>query len=213
MQYVSAAAKAGERAAVFVFDERPETLMKRLDGLSINIRPYVENGQVTLEQVDPAELSPGEFAAKVQQAVEPEFGEPAAVVVIDSLNGYLQAMPEERFLIVQLHELLTYLAQRGVATFVIVAQHGLVGPNMQAPIDATYLADTVLVFRYFESDGHIREAISVVKRRSGRHERTLREFTLGRDGISVGPPLTELSGVLTGVPLPSIATPRAGIGP
>jgi circadian clock protein KaiC len=210
MQYVWAAARAGARAAVFVFDERPETLLKRLDGLHIDIRPYVENGQITIVQVDPAELSPGEFAVKVQQAVEPESGQPASLVVIDSLNGYMQAMPEERFLIVQLHELLTYLAQRAVATFLVVAQHGLVGPTMQAPFDATYLADTVLMFRYFEADGFIRDALSVVKRRSGAHERTLREFTLTQDGISVGPPLRDLSGVLTGVAVPAVLDRHTG---
>lgn len=212
MQYATAAAQRGERVAAFVFDERPYTLLKRLDGLGIPLRQYVDSGLVTIQQVDPAELSPGEFAAIVQAAVEPVSGAAgASVVVIDSLNGYLQAMPEERFLLVQLHELFTYLAQQNVATFLTVAQHGLIGTNMQAPVDATYLADTVVLLRYFEARGRIRQAISVIKRRSGAHERTLRELTFTPHGIVVGEPLTEFQGVLTGVPMGGSDPSRDGV--
>ena len=126
----------------------------------------------------------------------------AAVIVVDSLNGYLNAMPDERFLVVQLHELLTYLAQAGVATLLVGAHHGLIGSHMQAPVDASYLADTVILLRYFEADGEVRQAISVVKKRSGRHERTIRSFSMSDRGLSLGPPLREFRGVLTGVPTP-----------
>jgi circadian clock protein KaiC len=201
MQYVTAAADRGERAALFLFDERPRTLLARLDGLGIGLRRHLESGVVTIQQVDPAELSPGEFTGIVQEAVDPAHGQGASVVVIDSLNGYMQAMPEERFLIIQLHELLTFLGRRGVATFMVVAQQGLVGTNMQAPFDATYLADTVILLRYFEADGEIQQAISVVKRRTGDHERTIRRFSLSDRGLHVGEPLVGFHGLLTGVPV------------
>ena len=139
-----------------------------------------------VQTVDAAELSPGEFAHRVRAAVEGSDGTPGAkVVVIDSLNGYLHAMPEERFLVAQLHELLTYLGHKGVVTFLVVAQHGLIG-QMQTPIDTTYLADTVVLFRYFEAMGEVRQAISVVKKRSGKHERTIRELRLDSGGVTSG---------------------------
>ena len=145
----------------------------------MDIAGYLESGHITIQPIDTAELSPGEFAHRVRRAAEGEGGEPGAkVVVIDSLNGYLNAMPEERFLTAQLHELLTYLGHKGVVTFLLVAQHGLVG-QMETPVDTTYLADTVILFRYFEAMGEVRQAISVVKKRSGRHERTIRELSLG----------------------------------
>ena len=155
-------------------------------------------GRIAHRQVDPAELSPGEFATCVRE----RRGAAAAceLVVIDSLNGYLNAMPEERFLIVQLHELLTYLGQRAWRRILIVAQHGLLGPTMERPVDMSYLADTVVLLRYFEAAGEVRQAISVVKKRSGAHERTIREFRLGAQGIRVGEPLREFHGVLTGTP-------------
>src|SRR5262249_5303289 len=166
------------RAALFTFDERIEVLLHRAHGLGMDLRPHLDSGLVTIQQVDPAELSPGEFAHAVRKAVDGADGHPPAqVVVIDSLNGYMQAMPEERFLNVQMHELLTYLGHKGVVTFLVLAQHGMVGA-MHAPVETTYLADTVILFRYFEASGRVRQAISVVKKRSGKHERTIRELTL-----------------------------------
>jgi circadian clock protein KaiC len=200
-QYAAVAASQGERVAMFLFDERPATLLTRLDGLAIPLRAYVESGLVTIQQVDPGELSPNEFAWAIQSAVEPAEGIPASVVVVDSLNGYLLAMPEERFLNIQLHELLTYLGQLGVATFLTVVERGLIGTNTGSALEASYLADTVIALRYFESAGRVRQAIAVVKRRTGGHERTLREMTLGRHGITIGEPLSELQGLLSGVPV------------
>ncbi len=160
-----------------------------------------------MRQVDPAELSPGEFMHAIRRAVE-ERG--VTVVVIDSLNGYLNAMPGERFLIVQLHELLTYLGQAGVATILVSAHHGLIGSAMVSPVDASYLADAVILMRYFEAHGEVRQAISVLKKRGGAHERSIREFKM-RDGqIGVGPPLREFRGILTGVPVFEGKQPSAG---
>jgi circadian clock protein KaiC len=200
INYARSAAKQGQRAALFIFDERIEVLLHRAQGLGMDLRQHLVSGLVTIQQVDPAELSPGEFAHTVRKAVDGGDGHPPAkVVVIDSLNGYMQAMPEERFLSVQMHELLTYLGHKGVVTFLVLAQHGMVGA-MQAPIDTTYLADTVILFRYFEADGQVRQAISVVKKRMGKHERTIRELRLD-GGISVGEPLHDFQGVLTGTPV------------
>ena len=195
-QYAVATAERGERAAFYTFDESLETLFDRSAGLGLDLRGHVERGQVTAQQVDPAELSPGELVQRVRDCVERDG---CRTVVIDSLNGYLNAMPEERFLIIQLHELLSYLGQRGVLTILVAAQHGLIGERMVSPIDVSYLADTVVLLRYFEASGTIRLAISVVKKRSGPHERTIREFGLG-PGIRVGSPLTDFSGVLSGIP-------------
>ncbi len=157
----------------------------------------METGRVKIAQVDPAELSPGEFAHTIRHAVERQR---TSVLVIDSLNGYLNAMPGERFLTIQLHELLTYLGQAGVATILIGAHHGLIGGPMITPVDASYLADAVILMRYFETRGEIKQAISVVKKRGGAHERSIREFQLENGQISVGPPLRDFRGVLTGVP-------------
>jgi circadian clock protein KaiC len=165
----------------------------------MDLGPELESGRLTVRQVDPAELSPGEFVHEIRQEVE---GHKARVVVVDSLNGYLNAMPDERFLIVQLHELLTYLGQAGVATIMVGAHHGLIGSEMQTPVDASYLADAVVLLRYFELDGEVRQAISVVKKRGGAHERTIRSFGLGAQGISIGEPLRDFRGILTGVPTP-----------
>jgi circadian clock protein KaiC len=167
----------------------------------------MDQGTVTVQQVDPAELSPGELAHRLMHCVETAH---ARVVVIDSLNGYMSAMPEERFLIAQLHELLAYLGQAGVATILISAHHGLIGSSMQSPIDASYLADAVILMRYFEARGEVRQAISVVKKRGGSHERTIREFRLTSAGLHVGEPLREFRGVLTGVPSVEPAAPRGG---
>jgi circadian clock protein KaiC len=199
ISYARACAARGGRAALYVFDERIETLMRRAAGLELDVAPYVAAGTLTLQPVDPAELSPGEFASVVRRAVDGADGHPPArVIVIDSLNGYLHSMPEERLLTVQMHELLTYLGHKGVATFLVLAQHGMIG-HMQTPVDTTYLADTVMLFRYFEALGEVRQAISVVKKRSGTHERTIRELRLDH-GIRVGAPLSDFHGVLTGTP-------------
>lgn len=195
--FAAAAAARGQAAALFLFDEAAHTLLTRCAALGIDLRPAIAAGRVTVQQVDPAELSPGEFTHAIRGAVD----RGAAVVVIDSLNGYLNAMPDERFLVVQLHELLTYLGQAGVATLLIGAQSGMIGMNMQTPVDASYLADGVILMRYFEARGEVRQAISVVKKRGGAHERTIREFRMGDGRITIGPPLREFRGILTGVPM------------
>jgi circadian clock protein KaiC len=168
--------------------------------VSINIRPFVAQGLIKLQQIDPAQLSPGQLGQIIRSAVEGQDGGlPAKVIVVDSLNGYLHSMPEERFLAIQLHELLTYLGHRGVVTFLILAQHGLIGA-MQAPVDATYIADAVILLRYFEAFGEVKQAISVVKKRSGAHERSIREFRIDSQGLRVGEALKTFQGVLTGTP-------------
>ena len=198
-QFVVAAAKAGRKSAMYLFDERPETLLARCASVNVDLRPHVEAGRVTLKQIDPAELTPGEFVHAIKVAVEDEG---ADMVVIDSLNGYLNAMPEERFLTIQLHELLSYLGQRNVATILIGTHQGLLGGEMQAPVDTTYLADAVILIRYFETKGEVRQAISVMKQRAGYHERTIRELKLQHGRISVGEVLTQFRGILTGTPYP-----------
>jgi circadian clock protein KaiC len=196
-QFVHAALQRGEPAAMFTFDEGAHTLLTRSRSLGIDLEPHAKSGLLHVQAVDPAELSPGEFAGAICAAVE---NEGARVVVIDSLNGYLNAMPEERFLIIQLHELLSYLAQRGVVTIIVAAQQGLIGSAMHSPVDTTYLADTVVLLRYFEFKGEVRQAISVIKKRSGPHERTIREFRLAPGRVVVGDALRHFHGVLTGVP-------------
>jgi circadian clock protein KaiC len=192
---VTAAAR-GERAAIFTFDEGLGTLFGRAAALGMDLAKHVDDGRIHVQQIDPAEMSPGEFAAEVRRAVD-DSG--ARVIVIDSLNGYLNAMPEEGFLVAQLHELLTYLRQQGVVLIMVVAQHGLLG-TMNAPLDVSYLADNIVLFRFFESDGRVRKAISMVKKRAGAHEDTIRELAISSRGIQVGAPLTRFRGVLTGVP-------------
>lgn len=201
LQIALAAAGRGERAALFIFDETAKTLRSRARGLGMPLERHLAAGLVTVQQVDPAELSPGEFVSILRRAVDGNDGggRPAKVVMIDSLNGYLHSMPEEKFLNAQLHELFTYLSHRGVSTVVTVTQSGMVG-SMQTPVDATYLADNVILFRYFEARGHVRRAVSVFKKRSGAHEHTIREMRLGPDGLEVGEPLEGFQGVLTGVP-------------
>lgn len=200
---VTAGARRGQRGAMFLFDEGPSTLLNRCAGLGIDLGAHVDSGLVALTQVDPAELSPGEFVWRIQRAVDDDH---AQVIVIDSLNGYLNAMPEERFLTVQLHELLTFLAQRGVITILIGSQHGLIGAQMSTPVDASYLADSVLLMRYFEHKGEVHQAISVVKKRGGVHERSIREFSLHTGRIRVGATLDNFRGILTGVPVYEEAT-------
>jgi circadian clock protein KaiC len=197
-QFAVAAAMRGERTSAFIFDELRETFISRAAGVGTDINKYVKKGLIKIQQVDPAELSPGEFAAAVRDAVDVDG---ARLVIIDSLNGYLNAMPEERFLSVQMHELLTYLNQQGVVTILVMAQHGFLGNAMVSPVDVSYLADTVLMLRYFEAHGAIHRALSVVKKRSGRHELTIREMEIKPEGLRVGEPLSEFRGVLTGVPV------------
>lgn len=195
-QYAAAAAARGEHVAYFTFDEGLPVFLARASALGVQLREHIDSGRIRVQQVDPAELSPGEFADVVRRSVE-EGG--ARLVVIDSLNGFLQAMPEEHFMTVQLHELLSFLRQRGVLTLLLMAQHGFLG-RMDVPVDVSYLADTVLLTRYFEASGRVRKALSVVKKRSGTHEDTIREFAMSGSGLVVGEPLTGFHGVLTGVP-------------
>lgn len=199
-QYAIAATLRGEYAALFTFDETLGTLRSRCEAVGLPYDEQIAAGRLSVQQIDPAELTPGQFVHAVRQAVEPETGQPACVVVIDSLNGYLNAMPEERNLVIQLHELLTYLAQQGVVTLLLMAQHGLVGSGMSSPVDASYLADAVVLMRFFEAKGRVRKAISVMKKRTGGHEDTIRELRIDRNGIQVGEPLNDFHGILTGVP-------------
>jgi circadian clock protein KaiC len=197
-QFASAAARREQHAALFVFDESPATLLTRCSQLSVDLSSGIEVGHISLQQIDPAELTPGEFTQAIRIAVEQRD---AKVVVIDSLNGFLNAMPGERHLTIHLHELLTYLGQKGVATILVSAHHGLVGGLMVTPVDASYLADAVILLRYFEDRGEVRQAVSVMKKRGSKHERTLREFRLDGGRIVVGKILREFRGVLTGVPI------------
>lgn len=197
VHYAAAAAARGERAVLYIFDESLATLKERSAGLGIPLAEHLQSGMVRVQQLDPAEISPGEFACGVIESVRDDQ---AQVVIIDSLNGYLNAMPEEHFLSIQLHELLTFLGQQGVVTILVAAQHGLLGDTMRNVVDVSYLADTVILLRYFESMGAVRQAISVMKKRSGRHERTIRDFSMGSDGLRIGDPLREFRGVLTGAP-------------
>ncbi|MGY4234980.1 circadian clock protein KaiC [Bradyrhizobium sp. USDA 4449] len=196
LTFIRAAAKRGERAAMFVFDEELGLLFERAKGLNIDLQAMVDSKQLVIEQVDAAELGPGEFSARVRRCVEIHG---AQTVVLDSLNGYQAAMPGEQALVLHMHELLQYLNRQGATTFLIVAQHGLVG-DMQSPVDVTYLADTVVLLRYFEALGRVRRAISIVKKRTSSHEDTIREFRIGGNGIALGEPLTNFQGVLRGVP-------------
>lgn len=196
-QLVSSATKQGMYAAMFVFEESANNLLNRADGLGMELSSAAAKGRVAIQQVDPAELSPGEFAHAVCQAVDVDN---ARVIVIDSLSGYLHATLDERFLAIHLHELLTYLGQRGVVTVLVGVHQGMIGTHIQASVDASYLSDNIILLRHFEAEGEVRQAISVFKKRGGPHERTLREFTMSSRGISVGPTLRQFHGVLTGVP-------------
>jgi len=195
-QIAVTAADRGEHVAIYLFDEGLDTFRRRAAGLGADVERHLASGQLVLTQVDPAELSPGEFAHQIRSAVDRDH---ASVVVIDSLNGYINAMPEERFLLAQLHELFMFLRQRNVVAISIVAQHGMIGA-MQAPVDLSYLADNVVLLRFFEAAGRVRQAISILKKRTGAHEKTIRELRLEASGITLGEPLTEFDGVLTGVP-------------
>ena len=190
------AAKRGEFAALYAFDESAESAQERASGLGMNIGPLITSGKIDLHEINPTEMSPGEFTALVCRDVTERN---ARVVVIDSLNGYLQAMPQERFLSLEIHELLTYLNRRGVLTILILAQHGLVGA-VESPIDLSYLSDAVLLLRFFEAQGTVRKAISVLKKRVGTHQDNIREFRLSAQGLQVGEPLTDFQGVMSGIP-------------
>ncbi len=197
LQFAAAAANRGERVCVYTFEESEQTFLERAKGLKIDLQTPLRNGLLEVEQLDPAVVSPGEFVENVREAVEDRN---ARMIVIDSLNGFLQAMPGEDFLTIQLHELLTFLNQQGVTTLMILAQAGVIGSAMQTPVDVSYLADAILLLRYYEAYGEVRQAISVVKKRSGQHERTIRELQLGPNGIQVGNPLREFQGILSGTP-------------
>ena len=194
--FVVQAARHGERSAVFLFEESVHALRKRSAAIGLNLDEKIEDGTIMVQPVDPSELSPGEFFQNVRHAVEQKD---ARIIVIDSLNGYLNAMPGEQYLVTQLHELLTYLGQMGVASFLLNAQKGLMG-NISSNLDVSYLADTVVLLRYFEANAAVHTAISVLKKRTGPHERTLRELGIGADGLTIGEPLRNFRGVLTGVP-------------
>jgi len=196
-QYARAAAERGEHASIFLFDESIGTFVERSAGLGFDVKEVVNAGKLSLRQVDPAELSPGEFAHLVRTEVEEQR---SRIVVIDSLTGYLNAMPSERLLTLHLHELLTYLGVRGVTTIMVMAQHGLLGAGGDAPVDTSYLADTVLLLRYFELQGAVSIALSVIKKRTGAHERTIRELRLENGTIHIGEPVTDFLGVLSGIP-------------
>ena len=196
LTFVAGAVGRGENAAMFVFDEELGLLFERAKGLGIDIQAMIDSGRLAIEQIDAAEMTPGELLARVRRCVEEQH---ARTVVIDSLNGYQAAMPEEQAPILHMHELLQYLNRQGASTFLTVAQHGLVG-DMKAPVDVTYLADTVILLRYFEALGRVRRAVSVIKKRTGAHEDTIREYRIDGRGITLGEPLVEFQGVLRGVP-------------
>ena len=196
-QFVLQGAKRKEKGAIFTFDETRQSFRVRSRGLGMDLDQYLDNNLIHLEQVDPVELSPGEFIHRIRQGVEEKRWR---VVVIDSLNGLLNSMSEEQALTVQLHELLSYLNQVGVASFMVLAQYGLLGASMSSPTDVSYLADNVLLLRYFEAGGEVRQAISVVKRRSGPHERSIRELRMSTGQLIIGEPLRNFVGVLTGTP-------------
>lgn len=198
VQYAKAAVERGDHAAVFMFDETKAALLTRCAGLGMSLKEGKGAGQIHLRQIDPAEVSPGEFVTLVRRAVEENS---AKVIVIDSLNGYLNSMPQDHFLTAQLHELLSYLNNRGIATFMVVAQAGLMGSAMTAPVEASYLADAVIVLRYFEHAGNVKKAISALKKRTGGHEGAIREIWFDAEGIHLSEPLFNLRGVLSGVPV------------
>lgn len=181
----------------FTFEEGLSTIFRRSQGLGLDLKKYMDAGSLRIRQLDPAELSPGELVHDIREAVE---GSHLRLVVLDSINGLLNAMPGEQFLMSQLHELLSYLNERGAVTILVMAQYGILGSSMSSSVDVSYLADNVILFRFFEADGRVRKAISVVKKRSGSHEDTVRELRVGPGQIDVGEPLTEFQGVLSGAP-------------
>lgn len=197
LQYLIAACQRGERGTIYEMDERVGTMIARARALGLDIQEHLDSGCLKLEQIDPAEISPGEFASRVRRDVEEGK---CRVVLIDSLSGYVAAMPQEQYLILQLRELLSYLNQRGVATFLINPQQGLMGSMAVGDLNVSYIADTIVLLRFFEAEGRIRKAISIVKNRAGKHEDTIRELRIDAEGIRVGEPLSAFRGVLTGTP-------------
>jgi circadian clock protein KaiC len=196
LKFAHAAASRGEKVVMFIFDEVAGTLLARARSLGMDLTPFIDRGLIRIQQIDPAEIAPGELAHTIREAV---LKQSVRMIVIDSINGYMNAMPEERHLNLQLHELLSFLNQQGVISIMVLAQQGLVG-QMQSTVDLTYLADCVLILRYFEAKGAVKQAISVIKKRSGNHERTIREFRVSPRGVEIGTPLSNMNGVLTGVP-------------
>ena len=192
-----ASLRRGDKVRFYLFDERVSTFVQRSDALEMSVRKEMKSGQLTLRQVEPTDLSPGEFASEVVRAV---LEDGVKLVVIDSINGYMQSMPEERLLPIQIHELLSFLSNNGVTCIMSLVQHGIFGSPVDEAVDVSYLADAVILMRYFEVRGSVRQAISVVKKRTGNHERTIREFKVGKGGLVLGDPLTAFHGVLTGVP-------------
>ena len=196
-QFTLAAAEAGDRVAVYLFDERLRTYMLRAEGLGMDISRHMSGGRILIQQIDPAEVSPGQFAHQVVRAVEEQD---VRLVVIDSLSGYLNAMPEERLLVIHLHELFSYLTQRGATAIMTLAQHGPFAHGSSQGAEVSYLADAIVLLRYFEAVGAVRQAVSMIKKRSGSHEQTIREFRIGRGGLQLGEPLEDFQGVLSGLP-------------
>ncbi len=205
-QFVASSLVKGHSAAMFLFEESASNLLNRTDSLGIDLRSHLSTGKLALHQIDPAQLTPGEFIHTVCDAAD----NGAKVVVIDSLNGFLQAMPSEKLLSTHMHELLTYLGQRSVITFLVGVQQGMLGGNMSSTVDASYLADNVILLRYFEAVGEVRQAISIFKKRGSQHERTIRQMSITANGIEIGPVLRQFQGILTGVPK-LIAVPSSGI--
>jgi circadian clock protein KaiC len=197
LQYAKQMASKGDRGIMLAFDESRAIMLARAEALGFGLEKHVESGAITVQQVDPAEISPGEFAARIRE----EVNRGCKLVVIDTLNGYLNAMPGEKYLINQLHELVSYLNYKGIVTILILAQHGLVAAA-EAPVDISYLSDTVVNLRFFEAAGEVKQSIAVIKKRSGPHEKTIREFKVeSGHGVRIGQPLKEFQGVLTGVPV------------
>jgi circadian clock protein KaiC len=207
LKFLLEAAGRGEKSVVYSFDETLGTIMERADKLGLELQDRMAERLIRIHQVDPAEMSPGEFAFTIKNAVEEDKID---IVQIDSLNGFLHAMGDERFLNLQLHELVTYLNQQGVVTIMMLAPHGMLG-QMRTPLDVTYLADTVIALRYFEASGAVHKAISVIKKRTGKHERAIREVTMDHGAIAVGRPLTNFRGIFTGTPAPESRSRSKGI--
>jgi circadian clock protein KaiC len=207
LQYAAAAAARGDHAASFIFDETKTALITRSRGIGLPVHEGTGRGEINLRQIDPVEIAPGEFAAAVRRSVEVDG---ARVVIIDSLNGYLNAMVQDNFLTAQLHELLSYLSNKGVTTFLVIAQHGMFG-QMHTPVDASYLADSVITLRYFEHSGSVKKAISIMKKRTGGHEESIRQLWFDKNGIHLSEPLLRFRGVLTGVPI-EITDAEVGAG-
>lgn len=209
VQCAVSAIQRGEKAAYYLFDEGRATMLARSRFLGMDLEPHIESGALQVVQIDPAELSPGEFASWVRNAVEKDG---VRFIAIDSLNAFLQAMPGEKYLLLQMHEMLSYLNQQGVITILILGQHGIIG-DVRSDVDLSYLSDTIMLFRYFEARGEMRKAVSIAKSRTTAHEPTIREFRLGRSGIMIGEPLKDFEGVLTGLPSYRGSTPLLAAEP